>query len=116
MDLSAFYRREKTAMHGCRISKSERIAVCVMGIMMLFVVLFSSFFVAYEADHDCTGEDCPVCACIAQCENTLRQISVVMSFLITLVLPATVLFQSVCLSVAFITQNTPVSSKVRLNN
>ena len=52
----------------------KRIAAGIMGILMLFIVLFSAFYIAAEADHDCTGEDCPICACIQQCENTLHQI------------------------------------------
>ena len=29
--------------------------------VVIFVVLISSFFVAAETNHDCTGEDCPIC-------------------------------------------------------
>ena len=41
---------------------------------VIFVVLISSFFVAAETNHDCTGEDCPVCACIHQAEQNLKNL------------------------------------------
>lgn len=34
---------------------------------VIFVVLISSFFVAAETNHDCTGEDCPICYEISVC-------------------------------------------------
>ncbi|MCR5332257.1 MAG: hypothetical protein K6E62_13900 [Lachnospiraceae bacterium] len=93
-----------------------RIASGIMGSMMLFIVLFSSLFIAAEADHDCVGDDCPICVCIQQCENTLHGIcdgtvalsSVVFSFIFILFV--------VAIPVAAVISNSPVSRKVRLNN
>ena len=56
------------------IMKNKRLAAGIIAFLMLFIMLFSASFIAIEADHDCTGEECPICACIAQCENTLHQI------------------------------------------
>ena len=49
-----------------------RITAGVMGLMMLVLVLFSAFYIAAEADHDCSGEDCLICRCVRACENTLH--------------------------------------------
>lgn len=46
-----------------------------MAAMLVFVVLFFSFYIASEASHDCAGEDCPICQQISVCENVLRNIS-----------------------------------------
>mgnify|MGYP000188915606 CR=1 FL=1 len=46
-----------------------------MAAMLVFVVLFFSFYIASEASHDCVGEDCPICQQISVCENVLRNIS-----------------------------------------
>ncbi|MCR4946734.1 MAG: hypothetical protein K5929_07330 [Lachnospiraceae bacterium] len=54
------------------VSRYKRITAGIIGILMFFIMLLSAFFIAAEVGHDCTGEDCPVCACIRQCENTLR--------------------------------------------
>lgn len=37
-------------------------------------LLFSALFIIIEADHDCAGEDCAVCAVIAVCEKTLHSV------------------------------------------
>ena len=50
---------------------ARRISAGIAGVLMLVFVLFSVFFIAHEAHHDCTGEDCPVCAAIRLCERIL---------------------------------------------
>ena len=42
---------------------------------VIFVVLISSFFVAAETNHDCTGEDCPICYEISVCQETVRKLT-----------------------------------------
>lgn len=44
-----------------------------MAAMVLVFVLFSFFYIAVETGHNCTEDDCPVCACIQQCEMILHQ-------------------------------------------
>lgn len=33
-------------------------------IIFIFVTLASLFYIVKEENHKCTGEDCPVCACV----------------------------------------------------
>ena len=95
---------------------SNKIIAAVMVIMMLLVVLVSASYVAVESGHDCTGEDCPICACINQCENTLRQVGGGVDFQADTVLPVFfILIIAVPASVS-LTAETPVSRKIRLNN
>ena len=84
--------------------------------MMLVVVLFSAFYIVAETDHDCTGDDCPICACIQQCENILNQIGDGAAAQISVVAPVVFLLLFVLFSARSITQETLVSKKVRLNN
>lgn len=92
----------------------------ITAVLMLFVVLLfllaSAWFIAHEADHDCTGEDCPVCALIRISENNLRQLgsgapaaAAAVSFILIIMMiqPGTD---------GGITISTPVSRKTRLNN
>lgn len=58
----------------CRMCR--RIAAAVMSAAVVLVLLFSTLYLVEEADHDCTGEDCPICDCMAWCGSFLRQISV----------------------------------------
>lgn len=97
-------------------AKKIKIAACGMALLMLFVVLFSSFYIAVEADHECEDEHCSVCVCIEQCRTTLHQLSgcgmtVLICAAVCILLLKTIRF----LQVKFRTE-TPVSLKIRLNN
>ncbi len=53
-------------MNGCRIYS---LVVCGLLLLTLF---FSMLFISEEmGHHDCTGEDCPVCAVIDICINNV---------------------------------------------
>ena len=43
--------------------KKKSIAA-VICIFLIFVTFASLFYVAREEDHNCTGKDCPICACV----------------------------------------------------
>ncbi len=97
-------------------SKARRVAAGIMGAMILAALLFSAFYIACEADHECCGDGCLVCACLRQCENTLRGIGSGAEGRLSAachILPA--LFIAV-LSAAAVFPETPVSRKARLNN
>lgn len=93
-----------------------RLAAAFLAAAILIIVLFSVFFIAHEADHDCTGDGCPVCALIQTCENNLRQLgggtaasyAVGVLVFLTLAMPVLTAFATIAL--------TPVSRKIRLNN
>lgn len=103
-------------MRNSNTSRVLRITAGIMGLMTLVLVLFSAFYIAAEADHDCCGEDCPICACIRQCENTLRgngDGTAVRSAAFTRVI--LILFAAAFVIPAA-SQDTLISRKVRLNN
>ncbi len=93
-----------------------RITAGVMGLMMLVIVLFSAFYIAAETDHDCTGEDCAVCICIQQCENTLRGIGDGISVSSSGIIPFLFVLLAAALFVTAVPSDTLISRKVRLNN
>lgn len=45
----------------------------IVGIMVALAFVFSLFFIAVEADHECEGEDCHICRTLEACEGLLRQ-------------------------------------------
>ena len=103
-------------MRGIHGSGAKRIAAGILGLTLLAVVLLSSFCIAIEAHHDCTGEDCPVCVCLQHCANTLRQLGESSVLLIGAIVPVLVFFlAAITLGLAVLSE-TPVSRKVRLNN
>ena len=58
------------------MNKPKRIA-SVLVLLVAFLMLFSVLFIALEADHDCCGDGCAVCAQIQVCEDLLRSLTTV---------------------------------------
>ncbi len=53
--------------------KSKRLA-SVLVLLMACIMLFSVLFIALEADHDCCGEGCAICAQIQVFEDLFRSL------------------------------------------
>ena len=103
-------------MGGAAHSRAKRIAAGVMGLMMLVLVLLSALYMAAEADHDCAGEDCPVCERIQACGSILRRLSAG-----TAAWPAAAVSAVPCLLIAVLPavslpRATLVSRRIRLND
>ncbi len=103
-------------MRNSNASKVLRITAGIMGLMMLFIVLFSAFYVAAEAGHDCSGEECPICSCIQYCENTLCGIGGGTTAQISFIIPVLFILLIAGIFTAAVPQESLVSRKVRLNN
>ncbi len=56
------------------MEKRNRKFALLLALAVCFITLFSSFYIAAEADHDCIGESCPLCYQISVCENTLKSL------------------------------------------
>ena len=97
-------------------SKALRIAAGIMGLMMLVLVLFSAFYIAAEADHECCGEDCPICECIHHCENALRGIGNGTAVRPAIVAPVILFLLAAAFIITAVSRDTLISRKVRLNN
>ena len=46
----------------------------LLAAVLAVVMLFSAVYIAVEADHDCSGEDCSICHHIGVCENLLKSL------------------------------------------
>ncbi len=103
-------------MNDLKLLKSKKVAAGIIAFMMLVVILFSVFFIAAEARHDCSGENCPICACIQQCENTLNQLGDGIVCQADVIIPAIILFAAIFFSARTFCQDTLITRKVRLNN
>ena len=44
----------------------------LLALVLAFVMLFSVLYIALEADHDCCGDDCVICAQLQVCGNLLK--------------------------------------------
>ena len=56
------------------INKAYRILAAALVCLLAAVMLFSAFYPAVETDHECSGEDCAICAVLTACENLLHQL------------------------------------------
>lgn len=52
--------------------KQKRTFAVVLAVLCVFTLLFSLSFLAVEQNHECTGEDCPVCQMMAEAHGLLR--------------------------------------------
>ena len=46
----------------------------LLAAVLAVVMLFSAVYLAVEADHDCSGDDCAICRQISICENLLKSL------------------------------------------
>ena len=54
------------------MTKKFRFLTGLLAAVLAVVMLSSAAYIAVEADHDCSGEDCAICHQISTCENLLR--------------------------------------------
>ena len=46
----------------------------LLAAVLAVVMLSSAVYIAVEADHDCSGDDCAICRQISICENLLKSL------------------------------------------
>lgn len=103
-------------MENSSISRLKEVAAGIIGMMLIIVMLFSAFYISIETHHDCTGEDCPICAQVQMCENTLHKIGGGIAFLIAVIISAFFMIDCASVFIVDLLQATPISTKVRMNN
>ena len=82
----------------------------------VLVLLVSCAFLFHEADHDCCGEDCPICRTIAMTSALMRALFLALA-LLCLARAAAALTARRMPERAFRSAfGTPVSLKIRLND
>ena len=99
------------------MTNRKRITAMLLCIGLVLALTVSSAFIAHEAGHDCSGDDCPICQMVAVNANLLRTIGLAALILSALFAQPRERFahrehQRLCLPAS----GTPVSWKTRLNN
>lgn len=115
-DLVNFGKEAKEHMRNIGLKRMRDLIISFLCAALLLGVLFSAFFIANEYHHDCTGEECPICQIIAECEAFINQIAtgLVIAFEAVLVLAAA---QDIRVMLGnLLVADTLVTQKVRLNN
>ena len=93
--------------------KKTALIICII---LVFITFASLFYIVKEEKHDCRGEDCPICVCLHQAEQVLKNLGTGKSEAQTTGMIR--LFVSFILPVcyALFRATSLVSQKVRLND
>ena len=83
---------------------------------ILVVMLFSSCYIVLEADHDCCGACCPVCAVMQQCAANLEQLGAGQVIIIALAAVCCLFCHAIKYVCSAVSVETPITRKVRLND
>lgn len=95
---------------------NRRITAWVALFVTVFVLLFSTFYIVEHADHICSGDDCPVCAVIEQCGDTLKTLGTAVIIVCATSVLFFILQGKVYFEIHFFPCNSLISQKVRMNN
>lgn len=102
--------------HKQRTENSHKKNTVLLTLLLLISVLFSLYYIAMEADHDCAGEDCPICIFLALCEENIRTIKTGILLIAACIFTFHGLTALIPVRKTDIPLRTPVSLKVQMNN
>ena len=66
--------RKSNCVYTCTAAQNTR-AVFAYAVLFLITIV-SVVYIVHESVHVCSGEDCPVCACIRSVKNNLLQLKI----------------------------------------
>ncbi len=96
--------------------KNKKLLAGFIALAVLFMLLFSVFFITAEARHNCIGENCPICLEVQACVQALSTLGTGLSTAVAVF--ATAHFFVICAITVFHRNpsHTLVSLKVKLTN
>ncbi|WP_395549240.1 MULTISPECIES: hypothetical protein [unclassified Lacrimispora] len=96
--------------------KNKKLIARFIALAVLFMLLFSVFFVTAEARHHCIGENCPICLEVQACVQALSTLLTGLSSAVAVFAAAH--FFVICVIPVFRRNpsHTLVSLKVKLTN
>ncbi len=93
-----------------------RITAAVLAALVALVALSSVVFMISHAEHDCAGEDCPVCAQLYACAQNLKHLAAAAGVVFAVVVFAAVLRMLADGKAGVYAPRTPVALKVKLSD
>lgn len=67
------------------MKKNRSVYAGVLCGILVVALILSGLFVTTHLDHDCTGENCAVCAMLFSCEQLIRSLTAVVALLVAAV-------------------------------
>ena len=95
------------------IKKLLALLVCAM---LFLSLVFSISFISHEAEHDCVGEECVICAVISRCAEILERLLAVSALALLFGAVRSFVICVVCASQSVCSTHSPVKLKVKLSN
>lgn len=95
--------------------KSRRVFAAVLVVAVCLAMVFSVCFIAVQADHDCSGADCAICAQLHVCQKLL-QVAVTVMVLSALALAEEAVFHFYSVAKQLLCSTSLVAHKVKLSN
>lgn len=96
-------------------TKGRKVKALLVCILFITVLLVSLFYIEKEINHNCIGDDCPVCINIQQAEQTIRTIGAGSLLISSIVIMFISYIALLYIGVLFVVSSL-VSKKVRMNN
>ncbi len=98
------------------MTKKKRVISLIVAVAVFFVMLYSALYIAAEANHDCVGENCPICYQISVCQNALKNLSLAVSAAAFAAAFTYTLCRSISVCTDYAQSFTLVSLKVKLSD
>ena len=98
------------------MTNRSRIAAAVLAAITILVVLSSSIFIIEHADHNCTGEDCPICEQLYSCAQNLKNLAAAAIAVTVMIAFRFAAYAGVGQAKYAYAPHTPVNLKVKLSN
>lgn len=103
-------------MNKLRNLQNKRFLAIVLCVCFVAVFLFATAYEINEADHICTGHDCPICAHMQQMEQLRQQMSTAVVTAGCLAVLLRWLLAPILQRAAEHARRSPVTLRVKLNN
>ena len=97
-------------------TKAARGIKAALGVVLVLSFILTLFFIAFEAHHECEGEECPICICLDECVNTVKGFCNSLPILSAVLAAFTAVVLCSFAAAEGLVFNTPISIKVRMNN
>lgn len=98
------------------MNRTKRLAAFLIAVVLLFVVVVSSFYLAAEADHDCLGENCKICVQIRAFQDFLKSFPPAACAMVVAASFLSVRCENIAFGGSYLSNETLVSLKVKLSN
>ncbi len=98
------------------MTRRNRIIAAALAALVALVMLSSAVFLIEHADHDCAGEDCPVCERLYACAQNFGRLAA--AAFVVLAVAYFAIVSRICAggSLPACVSRTPVALKVKLSN